>query len=291
MKRGCSGLGAVADEGARLGDGSNPVDLSRRRIARLEDLRGQGLRLASEGDIAAREGWYRQWTVLLHEIDAQLRLEAPVQAELVLWPVVDDALPDAQFREDLVRAAVGCRELRLLVDQIDQALDGTGRAPNVQPASAEAPMGATYVGGGRFEGAIELRRLIERARESLLVVDPYTTGDTFTLAAAAPTGISRRFLSSDHPGAVVGVTDAWPDWEGRWQGNSQCRVGSRLPHFRLLLVDGAAYHVDASLKDFGASFTFYRPLPTEELRRIEGEIESMWTEAASVELSPSAGAG
>ncbi|MYB40891.1 MAG: hypothetical protein F4X76_01625 [Chloroflexi bacterium] len=279
----------MADEGGQLGDGSNPVELLRRRIALLQALRDEGLRLVREGDVAARQAWYRQWALLLDELEAQLRLDSPLQTELVLWPAVDNVLPDTQFQEELVRAAVGCRELKLLADEIDQAVGGNGRTPNVQTSPAEVPTGATYVGGGRFEGAIELRRLIEKARESLLVVDPYTTDDTFTLSAAAPTGISRRFLSSDHPGAIGGVTDAWPAWAGHWQGNSECRVGSRLPHFRFLLVDGAAYHIDASLKDFGASLTFYRRLPTAELNEIEGTIESMWSEAASVELGSDAG--
>ena len=44
-----------------------------------------------------------------------------------------------------------------------------------------------------------LRKLVEVARDPLVIVDRYLNAGTFTLAAAAPDGISRRFLSSDHP--------------------------------------------------------------------------------------------
>ncbi len=73
---------------------------------------------------------------------------------------------------------------------------------------------------------------------------------TFTLTAAAPNGI-------------------WGDRRNNWEGESKCFVGSDLPHFRLLYLDGAAYLIDSSLKDFGSRLTYVRMPPTDERERIE----------------------
>ena len=273
----------MAGENARLGDGPNLVRRLLDQIVDLGNLRRDGLRLVSAGDAGAVEAWHRQWAALFDEIRTQLDLEAPRQAELVLWPAVSRAQDLRQTREELVRAAVGCRELVLLVNQLNGAQEGNAVAPETLPPPAEAPRGSTFVRGGqRFEGAIRLRQLIEPAQESLFVIDPYVADGTFTLAAAAPDGITRRFLSSDHLGVRREVTEAWADQRANWGGSSECRIGSELPHFRLLFVDGAAYHVDASLKDFGSSWTFFRMLPTNELRQVEGEIESLWRQATPV---------
>ena len=199
---------------------------------------------------------------------------------MVLWPCVDGRQSLAQVRAELVRAAVGCRELDLLVKQLAREQES---ALEALPPPVEPPQGSTFVGGGKgFEGAVMLRRLIDVARDSLVIVDPYVDAGTFTLAAAATDKISRRFLSSDHPAVKRGVTADWDDWRAIWGGDSECRVGGELPHFRLLFVDRAAYHVDASLKDFGTRWTFLRMLPTDELLQIEGKIESMWRQATPV---------
>ena len=217
---------------------------------------------------------------------AQLDLEAPRETELIVWPSVNGAQPLGRIRVELVRATVGCRELELLVGELGGSHeDKAAETPDALLLSEEPRLGATYVGPGRrFEGAIRLRQLIEPAQESLVVVDSYMDDGTFALAAAAPDGISRRFLSSDHPVTRPRVTQTWADWQGQWEGDSECRIGSGLPHFRLLIVDRAAYHVDASFKDFGSSLTFFRMLPTDELRQIESTIDSMWDRATSVRV-------
>lgn len=270
----------MADEGARLGDGPNPVGRLRDRIARLPDLRREGLRLIGEGDAGALAAWRHHWTALLNEIRAPLELEAPNQTELVLWPAVNSTQPLEEIRGEIVRAAVACRELSLLVDELGGVREDRVETSGALSTSDEAPPGATYVGAGRrFEGAIRLRQLIEPAQDSLTVIDPYMDDGTFTLAAAAPSGVSRRFLTSNHARARREVADAWISWQVNWEGESQCFTGKGLPHFRLLFVDGAAYLIDSSLKDFGARLTFLRMLPTDERRSIESEIVSTWRRA------------
>ena len=86
----------MADEGARLGDEANPLQRLRDRVARLPDLRREGLRLVGEGDVGPVAAWHRQWTALLDGIRAPLELEAPRQTELVLWP--DAVTPAAPRR-------------------------------------------------------------------------------------------------------------------------------------------------------------------------------------------------
>ncbi len=75
------------------------------------------------------------------------------------------------------------------------------------------------------------------------------------------------------------MTEAWASWRVKWESDSECLTGSELPHFRLLFVDGAAYVIDSSLKDFGTRLTFFGMLPTNERQSIESEIESMWRQA------------
>ena len=173
---------------------------------------------------------------------------------------------------------MGARELALLLGEL-----GTVREGKVVVPIDEAPQGATYVrGGNRFEGALRLRQLIVPARDSLVVVDGYMDDGTFTLAAAAPSGISRRFLTSNHRNVRPAVAGAWAHWEAGWEGDSQCRMGSELPHFRLLIVDGAAYHIDSSLKDFGAKWTVYWRIPTPESERMRDDVESAWRQATPI---------
>ena len=270
----------MADEGARLGDGFDLVGRLRDRIARLPDLRREGLRLVSEGDVGAVAAWRYRWTALLNEIRAPLELEAPSQTELVLWPAVSRTQSLEEIRGEMVRAAVGCRELALLVHELGGIREDTAETSGALSPSDDAPPGSTYVGAGRrFEGAIRLRQLIEPAQDSLIVIDPYMDDGTFTLAAAAPSGVFRRFLTSNHPSVRREVTDTWTNWRGNWEGESQCLTGSELPHFRLLFVDGAAYLIDSSLKDFGSRLTFLRMLPTDERHSIESEIELTWRRA------------
>lgn len=275
----------MAGEGALLGDGLNPVERLRGRIALLLDLQREGLRLVSEGDVQEIAGWHRQWAALLDEIRTQLDLEAPRQAELVLWPAVNGTQSLEQTRRELVRAAVRCRELFLLACELGGTHDDEAETWDAVPSPQDAHPGSNYVGAGRrFEGAIKLRQIIEAAQESLVVVDPYMDDATFTLAAAAPDGITRRFLTSNYPRVLGRVTQAWRDWRVKWEGESECLAtpGNELPHFRLLYVDGAAYVIDSSLKDFGSRLTYIRMLPTDERQRIESETESSWKQAVPV---------
>ena len=190
----------------------------------------EGLRLASEGDVGAVGAWCRHWTGLLNAIRAPLKLEAPYQTELVLWPAVNATQSLEEIRAEMVRAAVGCRELALLVRELGGTREDGGETAVAVSWSENTAPGSTYVGAGRrFEGAIRLRQLIEPARDSLTVIDPYMDDGTFTLAAAAHSGVSRRFLTSNHRSERREVTDAWTNWRGSWEGESQCLTGSELP--------------------------------------------------------------
>ena len=273
----------MACEGTWHGDASDPVKRLREQILRLGDLRREGLHLVTGADAEAVATWYLRWALLLNAIRTHLDCEVPRQAELVLWPTVKGSRRLEQSRVELVRAAVGCRELELLVEQLlGPQADALATSEQMPPAT-ESIRGSSFVfGGQRFEGAVRLRQLIEAARASLFIVDPYVAAGTFTLAAAAPDGIQRRFLSSNHRGVRREVTEAWAEWRENWRGVSECRLGSELPHFRLLFIDKAAYHVDASLKDFGSKWTFFRMLPTDELRQLEGTIDSLWQQAVPI---------
>ncbi len=252
----------------------------RDHISLLFDMRTEGLDLLSECDIVAISRWCKRWAEILDTTRTQLYQIAPRQTELLLWPYVNGSQPFRQTREELVRAAVGCREIDLLVDQLFGSHDKVSQTTQMSFRTTESLPRRNFVGPRqRFEGAIMLRRLIEAAQKSLVIIDHYMDASTFILAAAATDRIQRRFLGSDHAAVERKVTKAWANWRGVWGGNNQCRLSKELPHFRLLFVDGAAYHVDASLKDFGSTWTFLRMFPTDELEQIEGKIESMWRQA------------
>lgn len=272
----------MTSDGARWGEGTNTADRLRDGVASLPGLRLEGLRLAGAGDAEGFAAWHCRWVSRLDEIRSLLAAVAPRQTRLVLWPSLNTQAP-GQIRAELVRAAVGCRELALLVGELDGGREGTPENSAIGFSPEESHQGATYVRPGRrLEGAIRLRRLIAPARDSLFVVDPYMDDGTFTLAAAAPRGVSRRFLTSNHRNMRATVAEAWAHWQAGWEGDSQCRMGSELPHFRLLLVDGAPYHIDSSLKDFGATLTVYWRLPTLEWESIRGDVESAWRQASPI---------
>ena len=270
----------MAKGGAWFNNVYEPFGHLRDHTDRLFDLRRKGLGLVSTCDIEAVTRWREQWAEVLDVIRTKLYQMTPRKAELLLWPDVNGSQSLRQTREELVRAAVGCRELSLLVDQLVGSQDKVFKPTQVPLQTAESLTTRNFVGPGqRFEGAVMLRRLIEAANRSLVIIDHYMDAGTFTLAAAATDRIQRRFLSSDHPAVKPKVTKDWANWRGVWVGNSECRLAKELPHFRLLYVDGAAYHVDASFKDFGSSLTFVQMLLTEELENIKAEIESTWRQA------------
>ena len=94
----------------------NPDDRLHARVADLIELEREGLRLTSKGVVRGIAAWHRQWTALAREIRAQLETAAPRQAASVLWPTVDEFQSPDEVRIELVRAAVGCRELDLLAN-------------------------------------------------------------------------------------------------------------------------------------------------------------------------------
>lgn len=271
--------------------------------ARLEALREEGERLV---EVAASDGswrrtfehWRRRWDVSLGEVQALCWSQAPLQFEMIKWPlrVGGDAAPPVVA--GLMRtAATGTRELRLLAYQlVDVRLGERADTQDVPDHDEMSNIGTRYFRSGqRFEGAIEIRRLIQQAQHSILVVDGYIAEETFILANAAPSRVSRRFLmlSNRRQTGMALVVEAWTKWASSWsEGGAECRVVHRslLPHTRYLYVDGARYHFDASLKDFGQRFTHFRLLHPSEVREVEAAVTAAWAAAVPLQVQTDSGA-
>lgn len=262
--------------------------------ARLEALREEGERLiavAASGGSWQRtfEHWRRRWDVSLDEVQALCWSQAPLQFEMISWPPRVDGNATRPVVAGLMRtAATGTRELRLLAFQLADVHLGerAGTQPQDVPDHDEmSDIGTRYFRRGqRFEGAVEIRKLIQEAQHSILVVDGYIAEETFILANAAPSRISRRFLmmSNQRPAGMAFVVESWTEWASSWsEGGAECRMVHRslLPHARYLYVDGARYHFDASLKDFGQRFTHFRLLRPSEVRVVEAAVTAAWATA------------
>ena len=86
----------MTSDGARLGDGSDPVERLRGRVARLSELRIEGLRLVSDGDAEEIAAWHRRWAALLDEIRTKMDLEPPPTGRIgALAHRERDGVPDA----------------------------------------------------------------------------------------------------------------------------------------------------------------------------------------------------
>ncbi len=265
--------------------------------ARLEMLREEGERMMGVAASNASwrrtfEHWRRRWDASLDEVQALCWSQAPMQFEMISWPPRVDGDPAPQVVEGLMRtAATGTRELRLLAFQLVDV--DPGERAEMQPQDVPdqhemSNIGTRYFRSGqRFEGAVEIRKLIQQAQHSLLVVDGYIAEETFILANAAPSRVSRRFLmmSNQRPAGTDPRLEAWAKWASSWnEGGAECRVVHRslLPHTRFLYVDGARYHFDASLKDFGHRFTHFRLLGPSEVRVVEAAVTAAWATAVPV---------
>ena len=265
-------------------------------IARLEELRVQGETLV---DVAATDGsqgaiferWRRQWEVSLDAVQSLCRLQAPLQFQMIWWPPKVDGAARLSALAGLMRtAAIGTRELGLLASQLVASRRGeqAGAQPPMGPATDDTSIIGTryFRSGQRFEGAVEIRKLIQEAQYSIRIVDGYIAEETFILANTAKSGISRQFLMlTRRPAAMDGIRAVWPKWAGVWRdGGAECRAVGRppLPHSRYLYVDGARYFFDASLKDVGRSLTHFRLLAPSEVRLVEAEVAAAW--AAGVPL-------
>ncbi len=127
---------------------------------------------------------------------------------------------------------------------------------------------------------------MRQAQRSILVVGGYVSNETFILLHSADTNISRKVLMLDHRSTLTKtLRETWAKWSAVWdEGGTKCRAiaSSALPHTRYLFIDGARYHFDASLKDFGKRLTHFRLLEPLEARLVESEIDSAWALAVVI---------
>jgi len=266
---------------------SDPARQSGRSVAdtvvALEHLRRDGEALILGGTWGARGApWCARWNLLLEETRDLIFDLAPSQANEVAWPevVTPDADPESGLAA-LRRAAIGGRELTLLARQ----MGGPGALAYVRPTPSES--GSTWLSAGqRFEGALEIRRIVEQASRNVLVVDSYLSDDTFLLLHSAAPNVSRALLT-DARQVNDSLRVIWSRWAGIWTNPpGECRVAdpALLPHGRFLRVDGAWYFFDASLKDFGERPTHHRRLDAADIPGREAEIAAAWVAAPPLEM-------
>lgn len=105
--------------------------------------------------------------------------------------------------------------------------------------------------GSQHDAYVEIRRVLQQARESVTVVDPYIDRSIFLLLGAYEMPVtSVRILTYKYPGDFALETTKFQ------AQHPKTRIETRITkefHDRFVVIDDAAYwHLGASIKDAGA---------------------------------------
>jgi len=121
------------------------------------------------------------------------------------------------------------------------------------PATAQSAFIAT---GADFDAFAALQRIFQRAKNSILIVDPYMDESALlSFAVLANDGVSISLLS-DESGIRPALKPAADTWIAQYQGTRPLSVRvcpKRTLHDRIILIDSIdAWILTQSLKDFAA---------------------------------------
>ena len=119
-----------------------------------------------------------------------------------------------------------------------------------------------------------VRRLFEGlfgdAKHSIEIIDNYIGKRTLDyLLAAKGKNIPVRIITSNYE--EKGFDEALPDFEKEFDGEFEIKVKQGAFHGRTIIVDGSAFLLDHSIKDFGSK-------PSSIVRVEEPVINNLYTE-------------
>lgn len=212
--------------------------------------------------------------------------------------------PGEQAPETLLwlgRAAALIEQLRDLGDFITfkvacQDLDGPLASDHIQQirtifyrtlakAEAQAPVGAqgAFIAvDSAVDAFLGIQKVLETARTSILVIDPYMDAKVTEFARAAPDGIPVHLLTSDknsRPDLAPAIS-RWPTQFPSRPLEARA-VPARQLHDRVIVIDGRdAWLVSQSLKDLaGRSPATIQKLDPEAAALKVAFYEETWAQA------------
>ncbi len=134
----------------------------------------------------------------------------------------------------------------------------------------------------QHDAYVEIRALLQRAGQSITIVDPYMDQSTLTLlATAVKPQMQIRLLTTKLPADFALEAKAW--CAQNRDVNIQVRTTKEF-HDRFVVVDDVScWHIGASLKDAGAkAFMLSQIEDAENRRALFSHIESSWNAATSL---------
>ena len=138
-----------------------------------------------------------------------------------------------------------------------------------------------YGPGAQYDFYRDLKRIIEGARKSVFIVDPYINTELFDLyVEKIKNGTNVRLLTSKFDSATEAVIKKY---EAK---SSICFQAKRSPdiHDRVIIIDGTACWVlGQSIKDAAKKKpTYIAPLPSDVVTLKEAHYEKIWNAATTV---------
>jgi hypothetical protein len=134
--------------------------------------------------------------------------------------------------------------------------------------------------GSHHDAYVEIRGILQRASNTIDIVDPYVDGSTLTLlSTAAKPGIRFRILTSKHPADFALEAEKW-----RKQNASnvlEIRTTKEF-HDRFIVLDGHdCWHIGASIKDAGNKVFMLSLIEDQDNREaLLKQIQAAWDNGA-----------
>jgi len=158
-------------------------------------------------------------------------------------------------------------------------------------AEARAPSSARggFVGVHQDLDALQVvGKLLEEARQDVLIVDPYMDSKVFTdFGPTAPAGVSLRLLTDSHCTKLEAVRPAMLRWRQQFGATRPVEVRLSSPralHDRLIFADQTkVWSLTQSLKDFaGRSPALAQRLDPDPAAMKVNFYEGLWSSATPV---------
>jgi len=202
---------------------------------------------------------------------------------------IDAAYDALQNEEDRLRVVfIAARELAKLglSGEMDTALHEIGwgfQGERLVPTGANVRQ-LFFPEQKQHEAYVEIRAVIQRASQSLVVVDPYLDQSILTMLSTCQTGdFMVRLLTSKHPPDLFIEASKWR----AQHPNAKLAIRKTLVfHDRFIIVDNVeCWHVGCSIKDAGTKAFMLSQVEDEYNRSsLLGQIEKAWQSAIEVEI-------
>jgi len=142
--------------------------------------------------------------------------------------------------------------------------------PNEEMIAAQSPHSAYVV----------IRDIVEEAKQSITLVDPYVDRTLFPLLSNVGVGVTLRILTRARTVPTDFPLEA-AKFSEEHQVPTEVRCGLDDSHDRFLVVDGRLYFSGASFKQLGEKLSVVASITT-QAKELSEEIENRWAAASKV---------